>query len=103
LKRTASDSSLKCSFCHKGQDDVEKLFSSPSDYPRAYICDECIAVCYAILAEDTPEDTPEHSPAPPVPISNIFALRRDIHLLLDDVPDIDVPTVAKILQGLISP
>jgi hypothetical protein len=51
------------------------------------------------------DEKPERAPASPPPelIANIFALRRDIHLLLDDVPDSDVPTVAKILQGLISP
>ena len=37
------DDSLRCSFCHKSQDTVAKLISSPSDYPRAYICDECVA------------------------------------------------------------
>ncbi len=40
---------LRCSFCHKAQDDVAKLISSPSDYPRAYICDECVDVCCSIL------------------------------------------------------
>jgi ClpX C4-type zinc finger len=44
--------SLCCYFCHKSQDVVGKLFSSPSDYPRAYICDECIAVCASILEDD---------------------------------------------------
>jgi ATP-dependent Clp protease ATP-binding subunit ClpX len=48
---------LRCSFCHKSQDVVGKLISSPSDYPRAYICDECIAVCNSIL-EDDRQDQP---------------------------------------------
>ena len=43
---------LSCSFCHKSEDSVGKLISSPSDYPRAYICDECIAVCASILDDD---------------------------------------------------
>jgi ATP-dependent Clp protease ATP-binding subunit ClpX len=34
---------------------VGKLISSPSDYPRAYICDECIAVCNSILEDDRTE------------------------------------------------
>jgi ATP-dependent Clp protease ATP-binding subunit ClpX len=55
VKRTASDDSLRCSFCHKSQDVVGKLISSPSDYPRAYICDECIAVCNSILEDDRQE------------------------------------------------
>ena len=43
---------LRCSFCRKSKDVVQKLVSNPSDYPRAYICDECIAVCNSILEED---------------------------------------------------
>jgi len=46
---------LRCSFCHKSQDVVGKLISSPSEYPRVYICDECIAVCNSILEEDRHE------------------------------------------------
>ena len=57
MKRAGSDDTLRCSFCHKSQDVVGKLISSPSDYPRAYICDECIAVCNSILEDDKPEPT----------------------------------------------
>ncbi len=52
MNRAGSDDSLRCSFCHKSQDVVGKLISSPSDYPRTYICDECIAVCNSILKDD---------------------------------------------------
>jgi ATP-dependent Clp protease ATP-binding subunit ClpX len=55
VKRTGSEEPLRCSFCHKSQDVVGKLISSPSDYPRAYICDECIAVCNSILEDDRQE------------------------------------------------
>ena len=58
-----SDESLRCSFCHKSQDAVAKLISSPSDYPRAYICDECVAVCNSILEDDRTEATPGSAPA----------------------------------------
>lgn len=57
MKRTGSDETLRCSFCHKSQEVVGKLISSPSDYPRAYICDECIAVCNSILEDDRQETT----------------------------------------------
>jgi ATP-dependent Clp protease ATP-binding subunit ClpX len=50
--RSGTDEMLRCSFCHKSQDAVAKLISSPSDYPRAYICDECVAVCNSILEDD---------------------------------------------------
>ncbi len=53
--RTGADENLRCSFCHKAQDAVAKLISSPSDYPRAYICDECVAVCNSILEDDRSE------------------------------------------------
>ncbi|MHB1701150.1 MAG: ATP-dependent Clp protease ATP-binding subunit ClpX [Acidobacteriaceae bacterium] len=58
-----ADDSLRCSFCHKSQDSVAKLISSPSDYPRAYICDECVAVCNSILEDDRTEVTPGAAPA----------------------------------------
>ncbi len=58
-----SDESLRCSFCHKSQDAVAKLISSPSDYPRAYICDECVAVCNSILEDDRSETQPGAAPA----------------------------------------
>ncbi len=61
MKRAGSDDTLRCSFCHKSQDVVGKLISSPSDYPRAYICDECIAVCNSIL-EDDKSDAPSSAP-----------------------------------------
>ncbi len=66
MKRTTDDS-LRCSFCHKSQDVVGKLISSPSDYPRAYICDECIAVCNSIIEDDRHEKsygTPGKLPRP---------------------------------------
>ena len=66
--RTGSDDTLRCSFCHKSQDAVAKLISSPSDYPRAYICDECVAVCNSILEDDRGEApagaAPAHLPKP---------------------------------------
>jgi ATP-dependent Clp protease ATP-binding subunit ClpX len=57
------EESLRCSFCHKSQDAVAKLISSPSDYPRAYICDECVAVCNSILEDDKGEAQPGAAPA----------------------------------------
>src|ERR1700738_1884650 len=61
MKRAGSDDTLRCSFCHKSQDVVGKLISSPSDYPRAYICDECLAVRTPI-PEDNKSDLPSSAP-----------------------------------------
>ena len=66
VKRSGSDDTLKCSFCHKTQDVVGKLISSPSEYPRAYICDECVAVCNSIL-EDDKVDQPLSGPQQQLP------------------------------------
>ena len=54
LRRRSQDTeALRCSFCRKSQDSVQKLISSAIIDPgRAYICDECVAVCASILEDD---------------------------------------------------
>jgi hypothetical protein len=39
---------LKCSFCSKSQKQVKKLIAGPG----VYICDECVALCGLILADE---------------------------------------------------
>ncbi|PYX93239.1 MAG: ATP-dependent Clp protease ATP-binding subunit ClpX [Acidobacteria bacterium] len=75
--RSGSEEILRCSFCHKSQDAVAKLISSPSDYPRAYICDECVAVCNSIL-----EDDRTATPAAPAP--NQLPKPQDVKTFLDE-------------------
>jgi ATP-dependent Clp protease ATP-binding subunit ClpX len=58
-----TDDTLCCSFCHKSQAALAKLISSPSDYPRAHICDECVVVCNSILEDDRGETQPGPAPA----------------------------------------
>jgi len=65
--RTGPEEALRCSFCHKSQDAVAKLISSPSDYPRAYICDECVAVCNSILEDDRGDAATPGAPAGHLP------------------------------------
>jgi len=68
VKKASPDESLRCSFCHKSQDQVEKLISSPSEYPRAYICNECVTVCQQILEEEKRDQTSQANrrlPRPP--------------------------------------
>jgi ATP-dependent Clp protease ATP-binding subunit ClpX len=36
---------------------VEKLISSPSEYPRSYICNECVGVCQQILEDEKKEQS----------------------------------------------
>ncbi len=68
MRKASTDEALRCSFCHKTQEQVEKLISSPSDYPRAYICNECVGVCQQILEEEKREQAGpinRHLPRPP--------------------------------------
>src|SRR5271154_4109014 len=68
VKRFTPEEPLRCSFCHKTQEQVEKLISSPSEYPRSYICNECVGVCQQILEDEKREQaTPANRrlPRPP--------------------------------------
>ncbi|MCK6571072.1 ATP-dependent Clp protease ATP-binding subunit ClpX [Myxococcota bacterium] len=47
-KREDKQTNLSCSFCGKSQREVKKLIAGPS----VYICDECIALCNDIIAEE---------------------------------------------------
>jgi ATP-dependent Clp protease ATP-binding subunit ClpX len=39
-----------CSFCGRGQDEVQRLIAGPG---TVFICDECVALCSAIIAEES--------------------------------------------------
>jgi ATP-dependent Clp protease ATP-binding subunit ClpX len=68
VRKTNIEEPLRCSFCHKSQEQVEKLISSPTDYARVYICNECVGVCQQILGEESREETAQASrrlPKPP--------------------------------------
>lgn len=70
---------LRCSFCGKRQDQVERLIVGPN----AYICDECIGLCVEILNEGADDDrvSRRHSEpsAPPV-----LMRPREIKQVLDE-------------------
>ena len=51
MRKEGADDALCCSFCKKGQDVVGELISSPSEYPRAYICDQCLEVCWSAIVD----------------------------------------------------
>jgi ATP-dependent Clp protease ATP-binding subunit ClpX len=75
--RSGSEEMLRCSFCHKSQDAVAKLISSPSDYPRAYICDECVAVCNSILEDD-------RTATPSAAVPNQLPKPQEVKTFLDE-------------------
>ena len=47
------DKSIRCSFCGKTQEEVERIIAGPG----VYICDECIKVCTNIIENDLYEDS----------------------------------------------
>ena len=43
---------VRCSFCEKAQDEVERLIAGPSG---VFICDECVDLCKEILDDGQPQ------------------------------------------------
>ena len=59
--------SIRCSFCGKHEDQVERIIAGPG----AYICNECVHLCMSILDDgfddaesDVLEDMPDQLPTP---------------------------------------
>ena len=44
---------VRCSFCHKTQDQVRKLIAGPDG---VFICDECVDICAEIIEEEYEEE-----------------------------------------------
>ncbi|MBN8615590.1 MAG: ATP-dependent Clp protease ATP-binding subunit ClpX [Deltaproteobacteria bacterium] len=61
-RRDDGHGNLQCSFCGKSQKEVKKLIAGPT----VYICDECIALCNDIIAEEVDRDDafPQGAPLP---------------------------------------
>src|SRR5207244_4067491 len=57
------DKHLRCSFCGKSKDSVRKFISGPS----VYICNQCIARCNELLAEDEEREVSEAITQVPTP------------------------------------
>ena len=64
MRNRFDDRGVRCSFCGKHQDDVDKIIAGPN----VTICDECVDVCNAVLEEDagiaTPADDNFNLPKP---------------------------------------
>jgi ATP-dependent Clp protease ATP-binding subunit ClpX len=72
------DKHLRCSFCGKSKDSVRKFISGPS----VYICNECIALCNEILAEDEEKEVAEAITQVPTPseikdILDLYVIGQD--------------------------
>jgi ATP-dependent Clp protease ATP-binding subunit ClpX len=59
-RNSDSNGNLCCSFCGKSQKEVKKLIAGPT----VYICDECIALCNDIIAEEVEKEEPRTGSEP---------------------------------------
>ncbi len=50
---TNKEKNIRCSFCGKSQDGVDRIIAGPG----VYICNECVKVCSNIIEDDMYEDT----------------------------------------------
>jgi len=68
--------SLRCSFCGKHQDQVQRLIAGPG----AYICNECVHLCMGVLG-DSVEEADNYLSAPEVP--DVIPTPKEIKEYLD--------------------
>ena len=74
-----SNENIRCSFCGRSQDKVDKLIAGNG----AFICNECIRLCVNILDEDMPEETGNALPAD-LPAPEDVPKPREIKAFLDE-------------------
>lgn len=68
--------SVRCSFCGKHQEEVERIIAGPG----AYICNECVQLCMSILDEDyEPTDNSYTAEMP-----DVIPTPREIRAVLDE-------------------
>ena len=59
----SDDRKIRCAFCGRTQDQVDKLIAGNG----AYICSDCVRLCMNIVADDLPQNTETGNKAPSVP------------------------------------
>ena len=53
MKKQSKTEDLRCSFCNRNTDEVERLITGPN----VYICNECVIMCNGILSEELNKST----------------------------------------------
>ena len=69
--------SVRCSFCGKHQDQVERIIAGPG----AYICNECVRLCMDILDEG---DFGEHGAGAELDMPDVIPTPKEICQVLDE-------------------
>ncbi len=59
----SDDRKIRCAFCGRTQDQVDKLIAGNG----AYICSDCVRLCMNIVDEDLPQRTDPGKSAPSAP------------------------------------
>jgi len=72
MKKRSSRSELRCSFCGKGADQVDKIVTGPS----VHICSECVKLCNEVLLEDVRQK--------PVPLHRDLPKPAELKTRLDE-------------------
>ena len=75
MARTKFRDSWQCSFCGRGQQQVERLIAGPG----AYICDGCVELCNHILADGPTPPAAHPAAAKPGLRQAVRALLRIVH------------------------
>ena len=84
-KKSKDNKILYCSFCGKGQNEVQKLIAGPS----VYICEECVDLCNNIIEEELNDNEANQD--------LILHKPKEIKALLDEYV-IDQDTAKKVLS-----
>jgi len=77
-RNTGGRGAYVCSFCGRGQDEVQRLIAGPG---TVFICDECVALCSAIIAEETEQQMAaprRNAPAGPARLPTPRKLREKL-------------------------
>ncbi|MDR0314981.1 MAG: ATP-dependent Clp protease ATP-binding subunit ClpX [Oscillospiraceae bacterium] len=71
------DAIIRCSFCNKTQEQVEKVIAGPG----VFICDECVSLCQDIIDEDGVKSKKKQSP---VNSKKVLPKPQEIKAMLDE-------------------
>ncbi|MFM2309856.1 MAG: hypothetical protein RLY87_1978 [Chloroflexota bacterium] len=74
----------QCSFCGRSQDEVQRLIAGP---PPIFICDECVAICNQVIADERPKVEPTKQAAPlleKLPVPHEMRERLDAYVIGQD-------------------
>ena len=76
----SDDRKIRCAFCGRTQDQVDKLIAGNG----AYICSDCVRLCMNIVADDLPQNTETGNRAPSVPAVTELPKPAEIKKVLDE-------------------